>query len=152
MSRRRRSAPFAPLLAAAALASISLGCSSPAVTRERYVSASAERARISALIQGRFGARGAEAVAIARCESSLDPAARNGAHYGLFQISDVHLDTLVRPRGWAMMDLLRPEPNIEVAWALFVRAEQSWRPWACAAALQPAPPTTTTSAAPNRAA
>ena len=70
-----------------------------------------------------------QAVRVARCESHLDPAARSGAHWGLFQISDRYHGARVERLGYSWPDLLRAGPNIEVAADLFM--EQGWTPWSC---------------------
>ena len=89
---------------------------------------------IEDLIRLRFAASGhvevvEQAVRVARCESHLDPAARSGAHWGLFQISDLYHADRVKRLGYVWSDLLRAEPNIDVAYDLW--AEQGWTPWSC---------------------
>ncbi len=69
----------------------------------------------------------ARALAVARCESRLDPAAVGGAgERGLFQIHPVHAAWL-GPRWDALFD---PVVNVAVAHEMW--RTQGWRPWSCA--------------------
>ena len=72
------------------------------------------------------------AVAVAWCESRWNPEAVNptSGATGLFQLMPIH-EKRVRRMGFQWSDMLRGEPNVRVAIAIW--SEQSWRPWACAA-------------------
>ena len=70
-----------------------------------------------------------EAVAIADCESGMDPNAVNAGNYGLFQISDVHRD-LVESMGYSWDQILDPYVNADVARALY-DGSGGWGPWTC---------------------
>lgn len=75
-----------------------------------------------------FAEHSDDAVAVARCESGLDPAAVSpgGGNHGLFQINNVH-----RRRwesfGWSWGD--RYDPILNTAYAKMLFDEQGWRPW-----------------------
>ncbi len=66
-----------------------------------------------------------EAIAVARCESGLNPRAYNAGNYGLFQISYVHAGRV----GGALASLFDAATNIAVAYRIWF--EQGWAPWAC---------------------
>lgn len=77
----------------------------------------------------------AEWVAKARQESSFDPKAKNGTHYGLWQISQQHEGIVFSPKGakfpaWCY----DPSNNFKAARELFEQAKRSrgdgWLPWA----------------------
>lgn len=72
-----------------------------------------------------------EAIAVAECESGLDPSAQSpGGHAGLFQLAPrYHADRLGRP-----VDLFNAGDNAAVALDLW--REQSWRPWTCRSVLR----------------
>ena len=73
----------------------------------------------------------AEAVAVVGCESGGDPSARNGDHWGLFQIAyRWHRDKLLPVAGSDRPEeLLRPEVNIDVAEIIY--RDRRWSAWAC---------------------
>lgn len=86
------------------------------------------------MIEQIFGANAPQAIAIARCESGLNPGAYNptsigGSHAaGIFQI--------LYPSTWAGTPEAGASPynawaNIEAAHAIFVRDGYSWREWVC---------------------
>lgn len=85
----------------------------------------------------RFGPEVAEeAVRVAGCESTgdasgqrLNPAAMNGAHYGLFQVSRTYHDARVRRLGFTWEQMTEAGPNAVVAADLY--GEQRWGPWEC---------------------
>ena len=85
---------------------------------------------VQAVIHEVFGAHGAAAVGVARCESGLNPHAisRGGGNWGLFQINKVHRGR-VGAMGFAWEDLLDARVNALVAKSIF--DEQGWGPWAC---------------------
>jgi hypothetical protein len=63
------------------------------------------------------------ALAVAWCESRYDPAATNGAHIGVFQLSS-------RWHGWRLgagESFVDAATNIDVAFQLW--SEQGWTPW-----------------------
>lgn len=76
-----------------------------------------------------FGPAGPAAVRVARCESGLVPAAANGAHAGLFQLSAIWHQSRAARLGYVWADMFAPLPNIDVAYDLW--AEQGWSPWTC---------------------
>jgi hypothetical protein len=78
-----------------------------------------------------FGPAGAAAVAVARCESSMDPTAANGPHAGLFQLSATWHQGRAARLGYAWSQMYQAVPNITVAYDLY--SEQGWTPWTCAA-------------------
>lgn len=86
---------------------------------------------ISSLILGVFGPKhGWKAIQVARCESSLNPRARNGDHYGLFQLRRYWHERRARRLGYSWAQMTEVLPNIRVAHDLFT--EQGWTPWSCA--------------------
>lgn len=86
---------------------------------------------VEAAIHLAWGNEGTRAVRVARCESGLRPAARNGPHAGLFQVNvRIHAARIAR-MGFTTAQMYEAGPNIAVAHALW--AEQGWRPWTCAA-------------------
>ena len=70
-----------------------------------------------------------DAIDVARCESSLNPEARNGDYYGLFQISRTYHEARARSLGYTWGEMLQAGPNAHVAASLW--SEQGWQPWAC---------------------
>ena len=90
---------------------------------------------VEAVITEIFGAHAPDAIAVARCESHLNPAAisRGGGNWGLFQINTAHRSRVAR-MGYAWEDLLDARVNALVARSIF--AEQGWSPWACRRALR----------------
>jgi len=68
----------------------------------------------------------AEALSVARCESTLQPWATNGDHYGLFQIR-ASLHAWRWPDFWTAWS--EPVRASQMAFDLFM--EQGWRPWSC---------------------
>lgn len=88
---------------------------------------------VEAIIRSWFGAAGDEAVAVARCESSLNPSARNGSSYfGLFQLSAGHAANFAAVTGRSFDDAWdEAGPNSQYARYLYDR--QGWSAWgACA--------------------
>lgn len=72
-----------------------------------------------------------EAIAVARCESGLNPAAVSpgGGNWGLFQINRVHAGRAAA-QGWSWDMMLHTIENTHIAADLWL--EQGWRPWSCA--------------------
>lgn len=68
-----------------------------------------------------------EALAVARCESGLQPgvASPDGANLGLFQINVVHSARV----GGDLQSLYDPAINTSVAYAIWL--DQGWGPWSC---------------------
>jgi hypothetical protein len=80
----------------------------------------------------RFGAAVAEqAVRVSSCETggTFNPAAVNGAHAGLFQISRTYHADRVRRLGFTWDQMFTVEPNVAVAADIY--AESGWGPWTC---------------------
>lgn len=78
------------------------------------------------------GALGDEAVEVARCESGLDPSARNPAgYYGLFQIGSEHADDFRRVTGREFSDAW-DEAGPNTTYAKWLYDQSGWQPWGCA--------------------
>jgi hypothetical protein len=71
-----------------------------------------------------------EAVAVASCESGMNPGAvsRSGKYHGLFQISTIHRGR-VESMGYSWDQILDAWVNSAVARAIY--DEQGWGPWGC---------------------
>jgi hypothetical protein len=95
---------------------------------ERGVAADTPRATIfkrrANVIRSVFGAHGAAAIRVAKCESgpSLNPKARNGQYLGAFQMGDAERRRFGHGPGVRHQSL--------AAWRYFRLA--GWRPWSCA--------------------
>lgn len=77
-----------------------------------------------------FGPECGKAIAVAHCESTLNPRAVNGQFRGLFQVGvRIHAARIAR-LGYTPDQMLEVGPNIAVA--VDLRREQGWRPWECA--------------------
>lgn len=86
---------------------------------------------VEALILRYFGpAHYDKALAVAKCESGLNPRAYYAGHAGIFQIAERWHRARVERMGYAWSDMYEAEPNIHVAHSIFT--EQGWRPWTCA--------------------
>lgn len=72
-----------------------------------------------------FGWNCATALAVASCESGLNPNAYNGHHVGLFQL-DPYFHTWRSPTG----EIWSAYGNVAAAYHLYL--EQGWGPWDCA--------------------
>ena len=72
--------------------------------------------------------------AVIQCESRWRADAINpvSGATGLLQLMRVH-EARAAQMGYVWSDMLRPEPNVRVAIAIW--EEQSWRPWVCATGL-----------------
>lgn len=86
------------------------------------------RSEIEALICS-FDWPCAQALRVARCESTLNPRAVNSSgHAGLFQLSP-------RFHAWRVggdaSRLLNAEENVRAAHGLWLDSGRSWRPWSC---------------------
>ena len=90
-----------------------------------------EPGAVEEIICAWFDTNCAQALAVARCESTLRPGAISpgGGNWGLFQINTVHR-ARVAAHGYAWEQVLDPHVNTEIAHALW--SEQGWRPWTCA--------------------
>jgi hypothetical protein len=82
-------------------------------------------------IESVFGSAAGQAVAIARCESGLNPGAvsSGGGNHGLFQINSVHKASFIQVTG-------QPWPAIydahwNAVFAKWLYDQQGWRPWSC---------------------
>ena len=82
------------------------------------------RSEIEALICS-FDWPCAQALRVARCESTLNPRAYSRGNYGLMQINAVHS----RRVGGNLEALYDPETNLRVAFQIW--SEQGWSPWGC---------------------
>lgn len=82
-------------------------------------------------IAAHFGDVYDQAVAVARCESSLDPGAVGGNNYGLFQISIVHKADFEQFTGQTWTEaILNADSNAAYARKLY--DGMGWAPWSCA--------------------
>lgn len=84
---------------------------------------------VEATIRSWFPEVGDQAVAVARCESGLDPSARSAAGYrGLFQLSPGHAAEFARVTGRDFEDAWdEAGPNSQFARHLYDRS--GWSPW-----------------------
>ena len=83
------------------------------------------------LIHQIFRDEGPKAVRVFRCESHLDPSARNGQHRGIAQVATIKHAALIRSLGYTADDMYQPLPNLKVARKLYDAS--GWNPWrACA--------------------
>jgi hypothetical protein len=77
----------------------------------------------ASIIKAVFGPYGGEALRVARCESNLNPKARNGQYRGVFQMGHNERKTYGHGPGvWAQSF---------AAYRYFVRSGRDWSPWAC---------------------
>ena len=83
-----------------------------------------------AIVQA-FGPIADQAMGVAQCESSLDPAAvsSGGGNYGLFQINYVHEGDFESVTGQPWSNVLDPYAN--AAYARYLYDQSGWSPWAC---------------------
>jgi len=72
-----------------------------------------------------------KAVAVATCESGLDPEAVSpgGGNWGLFQINRVHERTL-RKMGYTWSQITDPVVNAKLARSIY--DSSGWKAWSCA--------------------
>ena len=72
-----------------------------------------------------------KAVAVAKCESGLNPKAVSpgGANWGLFQINKVHEKTL-NAMGYKWSQITDPVVNSKIARKIY--DSSGWRAWSCA--------------------
>jgi hypothetical protein len=69
------------------------------------------------------------ALAVAKCESGLNPRARNGSHVGLFQLASKYHQPKATALGLTWTEVAtQARPNAEVALELY--RQQGARPWA----------------------
>lgn len=87
---------------------------------------------VEGIIQRYFGPNTSKALAVARCESGLNPAAMSpgGGNHGLFQINNVHSGTFESVTGVPWSGRYDAEANTRFAKWLF--DQSGWGPWACA--------------------
>jgi hypothetical protein len=85
-------------------------------------------------INREFGPIAAQATAIAKCESSLNPNAISpgGGNYGLFQINISHR-AWVESLGYSWSQILDPFVNSHIARLLY--NQSGWYPWSCRSVL-----------------
>lgn len=79
-----------------------------------------------------FGGQTQKALAVARCESGLDPGAVSpgGSNHGLFQINNVHRGHFQSVTGapWSA----RYDADANTRFDHWLWSQQGWGPWACA--------------------
>lgn len=88
---------------------------------------SSQQTDIESLIRQEFGSEGDKAVAIAKCESSLDPSRIGDKHmdywsYGLFQINQTW-------HKYSKETLLDPVQNVRIAHEIYLKG--GWDRWSC---------------------
>lgn len=77
---------------------------------------------IPKIIYSIFGGYGAKAVAVASCESGLNPSAVNGQYFGLFQMGSMERAIY----GGSSLD---PADQTRAAYAYFLASGSDWSPW-----------------------
>ena len=89
-----------------------------------------QNASVASMINQAFGSNAAAAMAVASCESGLNPNAYNGSSgaSGVFQFL---------PGTWSTTPYAGYSPfnawaNVNAAYSVFVRDGYSWREWSCA--------------------
>lgn len=84
------------------------------------------------IIARNFGGQTSKAIAVARCESGLNPGAMSpgGGNHGLFQINNVHSGTFQSVTGapWSA----RYDAETNTRFAKWLYNQSGWGPWACA--------------------
>lgn len=87
---------------------------------------------VEEIINRYFGASASKAMAVARCESGLNPSAMSpgGGNHGLFQINNVHSPRFESVTGVPWSGRYDAEANTRFAKWLF--DQSGWGPWACA--------------------
>jgi fused signal recognition particle receptor len=99
---------------------------------QQAATSTAPAGSVEEIIHRWFGASGAKAVQVARCESGLNPGAvsAGGGNHGLFQINNVHRGTFESVTGQPWSAVYSAEANTRFAHWLW--SQQGWGPWACA--------------------
>ena len=99
---------------------------------QQAAASTAPAGSVQEVIHRWFGASGAKAVQVARCESGLNPRAvsAGGGNHGLFQINNVHRGTFESVTGQPWSAVYSAEANTRFAHWLW--SQQGWGPWACA--------------------
>lgn len=89
----------------------------------------AKQASRSAIKQS-FPDQYSKALAVATCESGLDPSAVSpgGGNWGLFQINRIHAARVVA-MGYQWSQITNPVVNARVARSIY--NESGWRAWSC---------------------
>lgn len=84
------------------------------------------------IIARHFGRATQKAIAVARCESTLNPSAVSpgGGNHGLFQINNVHAGNWPSVTGTPWSSRYDAEAN--TVFAKWLYDQQGWGPWACA--------------------
>ena len=101
-----------------------------APTRRVRAAATGDVPNLIRSVFGRFGPTVAEqAVRVFGCESGFNPAARNGQHAGLAQLSKQYQEARARRLGFTWDQMFEPIPNLTVAADIY--GESGWRPWTC---------------------
>lgn len=74
-----------------------------------------------------------KAIAVARCESGLNPAVSSpgGGNVGLFQINRQTWQPTVERMGYEWTQMTDPYVNAKVARMVFDEAGGTWGPWSC---------------------
>lgn len=94
--------------------------------------AAAPAGSVQQIIARYFGGETQRALAVARCESGLNPGAMSpgGGNHGLFQINNVHRGNFQSVTGapWSA----RYDAEMNTRFAHWLWSQQGWGPWACA--------------------
>lgn len=87
---------------------------------------------VEEIITRYFGGGAGKAIAVARCESGLNPGAMSpgGGNHGLFQINSVHRGTFEAVTGAPWSAVYDAELNTR--FAKYLHDRSGWGPWACA--------------------
>jgi hypothetical protein len=85
---------------------------------------------IEAVIHAHFGAAGAQAVDVARCESGLNPNAIGGGsrYFGLFQLSTGHAALFQQVTGRSFEEAWS-DANANAQVAAVLHSQSGWYPW-----------------------
>lgn len=86
---------------------------------------------VEEIIHAHFGPAGDQAVAIARCESGLNPSARNPAgYYGLFQLNVSHAASFEAVTGQPF-DQAWSDADANTRYAKYMYDRSGWSAWGC---------------------
>ena len=92
--------------------------------------AQAQNGQSAELIAKYWPGNDQQALSVARCESNYDESARNGSHYGVFQLSRRYHEHRARELGYDWDSVaIDAGKNTRVAWSLY--QDSGWGPWEC---------------------
>ncbi len=117
---------------AAAEAAAAEAAAAEAAAAEAAAVPAAAPGSVQDIIARYFGGQTQKALAVARCESGLNPGAVSpgGGNHGLFQINSVHSGQFQSVTGapWSA----RYDADANTRFAHWLWSQQGWGPWACA--------------------